>query len=487
MKLSITILIVILGLHQISAKTIRVHPTLNVPSLQSAASVVEPGDTILLLDGNHLTGQFISNFKGTGSNPIWIISENSGKAIFDGGSTAFQLSDAENLIFEGITFKGQTANGVNCDDGGTYETPSKNITFYNCYWESMNATGNNDELKLSGIDSLAIVNCSFKNGSAGGSMIDMVGCHFVSIKESYFYNSGSNSIQAKGGCSDVTISRNKFINGGQRAINIGGSTGLQFFRPLDAKYESKSITVLSNIFVGSDAPIAFVGTIESKVFNNTLINPNRWAVRILQENTSEGFATCSNNEFINNIVVFNNNLREGGTNIGGNTLPATFIYSNNLWFNSDNPNWNSLNNNLTHINTILAKINPIKIEDYHLQVKSEAIGRGLDRSGYLDFYGKQFLKPTSIGAVEYDTVYVSVSEKENLSYLIYPNPALNYLDLEVPNFEPLQKIAIFDNFGRIVITVEQSSSTVQRIEVSSLPPGLYFIQIGEGIRKFIKL
>jgi hypothetical protein len=183
-------------------------------------------------------------------------------------------------------------------------------------------------------------------------------------------------------------------------------------------------------------------------------------------------------------------LREGGTNIGGNTLPETFTYSNNLWYNYENPNWNNLNTNITHINTIISKTEPFKNyqnENYLLHSTSGAIGRGLDRSGFLDFYGKPFLKPTSIGAVEYDTVYVSVREKENLSYLIFPNPALDYIDLEVRNFEPLQKISIFDNFGRIVITVEQSSSTVQRINVSALQAGMYFIKIGEVIKKFIKV
>ena len=92
----------------------------------------------------------------------------------------------------------KTINGVNVDDGGNYDTPTHHIVFRYCQWKDMNATGNNDQLKLSGVDYFQIANCSFENGSSGGSMVDMVGCHNGIFRSNTFNNGGSNSIQAKG-------------------------------------------------------------------------------------------------------------------------------------------------------------------------------------------------------------------------------------------------------------------------------------------------
>ena len=107
-----------------------------------------------------------------------------------------------------IVISGQTGNGMNLDDGGSYESPSNHIRIKNCVFENINATGNNDLLKLSGIDSFWVSHCVFTNGAAGGSGIDMVGCHFGTIEDCSFSQLGSNSIQAKGGSADLMITRN---------------------------------------------------------------------------------------------------------------------------------------------------------------------------------------------------------------------------------------------------------------------------------------
>jgi hypothetical protein len=337
---------------------------------------------------------------------FYFFSNEQNPALFTGGNTAFQLSDVSYLHIKGLSFEAQKTNGVNIDDGGTYESPSHHIIIENCTWYNMNASGNNDELKLSGIDTFWIAGCSFQNGSAGGSLIDMVGCHNGLIRDNTFNNAGSNCIQAKGGTRYITIEKNWFNNGGQRSINIGGSTGLEYFRPLDANYEASDIFVYSNVFIGSVAPIAFVGSVNCKVINNTLINPSRWLVRILQENTNSGFMTCGNNTFANNICYFNNSANnELGINIGGNTAPETFIFTNNLWFNTDNQNWTGPNKNITHINTILNK-DPLfrdRIEtDFNLLDGSPAIAKGMDfEKPESDFVGNIFKGPRSIGAYEY--------------------------------------------------------------------------------------
>lgn len=220
------------------------------------------------------------------------------------------------------------------------------------------STGNNDLLKLSGVDDFEIRNCRFINGSPGGSGIDMVGCHNGLITKCRFENQGSNSIQAKGGTSDIRIEANFFKNGGQRAVNLGGSTGLAFFRQLDARYEAARLKVYSNVFTGSQAAVAFVGCIDSEVVNNTIFLPEKWVIRILQETVDvTRFFPCGNNVLRNNIVYRDDRVSTD-CNIGGNTNQQSFVFSNNLWYNPQNSGWAGPVLPVTESNAVVGK-NPL--------------------------------------------------------------------------------------------------------------------------------
>lgn len=63
----------------------------------------------------------------------------------------------------------------------------------------------------------------------------------------------------KGGCSEILVRGNRLENAGQRAVNIGGSIRpslTSWTRPCS---EAWGIVVEGNLFVGSLAPLAFVG------------------------------------------------------------------------------------------------------------------------------------------------------------------------------------------------------------------------------------
>ncbi len=443
------ITLLILSLNQIYSKTIIVSNDTQVNSLSEAAKNAVPGDTILFKAGDYTGGNYISNLKGTFDNPIYIIAEFSDVSI-KGGSNAWQISDPENIVIQGFTFEGQTSNGVNIDDGGSFDTPAKNIKIYNCVFGNIIATGNNDLLKLSGIDSLVIANCIFANASAGGSMIDMVGCHNVSIQENVFENGGSNAIQAKGATKDVYIERNYFLNCGQRAINIGGSTGLEFFRPQGANYESQNVNAYANVFVGSITPVGFVGTVNSSFINNTIIMPEKWAMRILQENTSEGFLQCSNNSFINNIIYIDKFAANPAINIGPNTMPETFTFSNNLWYNVDNPDWSGPN--LPSIDENIILMNPefvdVMFGSYSLKGSSPAIGKGFDtKYPIYDINSTLYKNPRSLGAIEFQPS--SVSENNHKNYTFNYNRLENHLEIEFENICSSNRIDIIGINGDI--------------------------------------
>lgn len=364
----------------LSANTRHVGAGQTYTTLLQAVAVTVPGDTIMIHEGSYAGGLSIVNLHGTAANPIYIISAPSEKVIFTGGVNAWHMTDAVYVQIEGILFQQQTGNGFNIDDGGSYNTPSHHIVFESCTFRDIKATGNSDLLKMSGVDSFEIKNCTFLNGSTGGSGIDLVGCHEGLISHNRFENQGSNSIQVKGGSKNIRIEANFFKNGGQRTINLGGSTNVRLFRPVDARYEAAALTVYSNLFIGSDAPIAYVGCIQTEVVNNTIFLPKKWVIRILQETVDTSrFYACGNNSFKNNIIYRDSRV-SSDCNIGPNTNPQSFIFSGNLWYHSQNPAWTGPDLPVTDVNGIIGKdplFNDPVSDDFTLKKLSPAQGKGV--------------------------------------------------------------------------------------------------------------
>ena len=388
----------------VDAETYYIGPSESLQSLEQAAPVLLPGDTAIVRNGLYQQREDISNLQGSQFENIVILAESTGQVIYQGGSEAWHLSDCAYLKIIGFVFEGQTANGVNIDDAGSFETPTHHITLRKCIFRDMNASGNNDQLKLSGLDHFTIEFCQFTNGASGGSGIDMVGCHQGVIRGNTFENMGSNAIQAKGGTQYVRIEQNWFQNAGARSLNLGGSTGLAFFRPQDAPFEAADLIVQSNVFIGSDAPIAYVGSTRVVVENNTIIEPEVWIYRILQETVDPSrFVSCGDNVFRNNIVYVDNRLRRD-FNIGGNTRPESFIFENNLWYNQDAPMWLGPANPGTETGSIGGQ-NPmfrnVSTGDYSLILSSPAIGFGKPvNQTRFDYNGKLYAKNPTIGAYE---------------------------------------------------------------------------------------
>ncbi|MBL8005037.1 MAG: T9SS type A sorting domain-containing protein [Candidatus Kapabacteria bacterium] len=451
-------------------------------TIPQALNVVQPGDTVVVYSGTYSGGIFKENLKGTADKWIVLKTAPGEEVIINGGSNAMQLSSFAYLLIDGFTIQGQTANGLNLDDGGTLVTPSHHLILQNCTFLGLNATGNNDQLKMSGIDTFTVTKCKFFNGSPGGSSIDMVGCHVGNFVENYFENAGSNCIQNKGGTSNIFIQRNYMNRGGERALNIGGSTGLQFFRPPGALYEAKQIYVHSNVFVGSTGPISFVGAVDCEVVNNTIINPTRWAIRILQENNEPGFVQCSNNKFINNIVYFTP-TGQPVINIGGNTLPETFQFSHNLWYNPENAQWTP-NTPVNEPGRIIA--NPLFLDSMgRIGMESPAAYAGfLVNLPNMDFTGNTFWKiEHPIGAFQ-PPHHLSVKEERELG-LCYPNPTNAALTIESLHLQD-EYVEIISITGEKVYSVNVKSGST--ISVNHLSNGVYTIRNKEGklLSRFVK-
>lgn len=452
--------------------------------LNEAFIIAAPGDSIICHDLIIQGGLSVSNLSGTTGKWIYILAANGKTVTIQGGSNSIQFSDCSYVQIEGFTIQGQTGNGMNIDDAGTLNSPTHHIKIKDCIFQNINATGNNDLLKLSGLDHFEIISCIFKNGAAGGSAIDMVGCHSGVIAENYFENMGSNSIQAKGGTSGIQILRNRFENGGARALNLGGSTGLSFFRPQNATSEAENIQVIANVIKGSEAAVAFVGCREVKVSNNTIFFPKKWVIRILQETVDVSrFLPCGNNSFYNNIVVINNDVNTE-VNIGPDTAPATFSFTKNLWYKTTNISWQGPN---LPGNVSGQIIKDPKFEvgsNVVLSADSPAIGAGQSYTFPAnDIFGNVFSNPPSIGAYEAKP-FVSSTETEIFYANIYPNPFDELLNVEFSD-DGIRNISIINLDGKIVKNVI-SQSKDSAIDARDLEPGMYLISITQNSLQMIK-
>ncbi len=473
MRTLLTIISLLFLLSSLQGSTLHVGSGQPYATLSQAAAVAVPGDTILIHAGVYSGGIFISQLQGTARAWITILAVPGEEVIFQGGTNAWQFSDAAYLLIRGITVQQQIGNGMNFDDGGSYETPAHHIIWEHCTFRDMNASGNNDLLKMSGVDHFEIRYCLFLNGAGGGSGIDMVGCHHGVIRHNHFENMGSNAIQAKGGTSHIRIEGNYFKNAGQRSLNLGGSTGLAFFRPIDAPFEASDLKVYSNIFIGSMAPVAFVGCINSEVVNNTIWLPERWALRILQETVDETrFPPCGFNTFRNNIVCIDQRVT-GVCNIGPNTASETFTFSNNLWFHIDNAGWTGPvlpvedTDQLVNMDPLLT--DP-ENEDFSIAAQSPAIGAGYPvTSPERDFEDQLFLLPRSVGAIEGGVATGDHIPEIPMSarVRIWPNPANDHIIIDLSGLiELILQVQFYTLDGKLLKSVEVTDAATDQIEVN---------------------
>jgi hypothetical protein len=315
--------------------------------LRAALRDAKPGTRIVLAGGSYTGEIHAANLKGERDKPIVIAAADSKEPpVFTGGKTGIHLSNPSYVELNGLAFRGQSANGLNIDDGGKEEDWATGITLNGLSFHDIGSRGNEDAIKLSGVGRFRVTNCVIERwGTGGGSGIDMVGCHRGLIERNTLRHDGapnSTGIQCKGGSGSITIRSNHFYNAGGRGVNIGGSTGLQYFRPKlkegEEHAEARDITVENNRFVGGMAAVAFVGVDGAFVRFNTIENPERWALRILQETKAPGFVPSRNGEFVGNLVIFDSaHWSEGGVNIGSGTAPETFKFVRNWWYCTDRP------------------------------------------------------------------------------------------------------------------------------------------------------
>lgn len=300
----------------------------SLPSLQNGARLkIGPGE----YPGN-LSVRHVENLTVEALDP-------QNPPLFKGGGSAWHFSRCPHLTLRNLRVDGQSGNGLNLDDGGQLDSPISGITLEGIEVSNIGPQGNCDGIKCSGLSDATIRKCTVTGW--GGQAIDLVGCHHVLVSECKFVGkpgfSATAGVQTKGGSSEIVVEKSRFVDAGQRPLNVGGSTGLAFFRPQSAKQEASQIVVRDNVIEGGLCAAAFVGVDGAQFHGNTILYPKRWVFRILQETTDARFVPCRQVEIRDNRIVFRRAEIPIEINIGGGTAAETFRFANNRWFAEDRP------------------------------------------------------------------------------------------------------------------------------------------------------
>ncbi len=340
MKTSLLALVLIVPLAGVLQAAPDVVNVADDATLKAALAKARPGTQVRIAAGRYRPGVWVENLSGTAESPIVIAGQDAEHPpLFEGGAVAWHLSGCSYVTLRDLDVRGQSGNGINIDNGGQPDKPSHGIAVERIRVSDIGPKGNHDPIKLSGLDDFVVRDCVVTGWA--GQAVDMVGCHRGLIEGCQFLEksgfSPDSGPQCKGGTSQVVIRRCLFQNAGTRGVNIGGSTGLNYFRPPDAKYEAKDILVEGCTLVGSQAPLAFVGVDGAVAEYNTIYHPGKWVLRILQETNEPGFVPCRNGRFEHNLIVFRRAEVQVLANIGPGTRPETFTFANNLWFCEDRP------------------------------------------------------------------------------------------------------------------------------------------------------
>lgn len=89
--------------------------------------------------------------------------------------------------------------------------------------------------------------------------------------------------------------------------------------------------------------------------------------------------------------------------------------------------------------------------------------------------GQTFCSPVISGVENYS----------NLDFEVYPNPASDFLNVNVTTNTDGSEISIFDIYGRLIIS-QLTNEGNNQINISDLSSGVYNIKVGNKFSKFIK-
>ena len=274
----------------------------------------------------------------------------------------------------------------------------------------------------------------------------------------------------------ATITNNTITN--NRAYYYGGGI---------CNYGTATITnnIITNNRADDGGGIRNYGT--ATITNNTITNNRAYYYGGGIDNN--GTATITNNIITNNEAYYGggiDNYYYGTATITNNTIidstPSTiFIRSSSITLN-----YNNLNNlnptGYTVYNNTPDTINARN--NYWYTIDTSVINQKI-----YDFWddftlGEVFYQPfltEPIGVEEKEFVLPS----EENDFIVYPNPARSYFTIYLPQSANPLTIKLIDVSGKTIKKITPASKREIKIFLKGINSGIYFLQVGTKIKKFL--
>ena len=288
-----------------------------------------PGDTIRVMPGSYNSRLWVSGVHGLPGNMINIIAHDpANRPVFSSDAPAcFTLNDCSYIMVDGIIAE---HGGTPTQDANNIEFPNSNhMIIKNSVSRDMDHDGNSDAYKFAQSNNILMYNCVAENWADGGAGVDgMVSNSSLFMRNTITFPTlpdyaGAIGIMPKGGAYHHGMYKNHFIDGSSRAICFGGSGGAVGPEIYDS-------VAMGNLIEAGEAAVAYVSSEECEFSYNTVINPEKYVMRILKEG-AVGASDCT---FKRNIIEYGNVTVQ---NIGSGNDPASFTYQENYWYKWTNP------------------------------------------------------------------------------------------------------------------------------------------------------
>jgi len=303
----------------------------NVSQLRDALNAADPGDRIYMAPGSYTGRLWVTDVHGTADDMIEVVAlDPTNRPVFTSDDAAcFTLYNCSYVLVDGLIAE---HGGTPTQDANNIEFPhGSHMVLKNALSRDLDHDGNSDGVKFARSDNVLMYNCTVASWADGGSANDqMVSRNSLMMRNLITFpdmtpNAGANGTQPKGDSYRNGYYKNVFLDGSSRCIQFGGAGGVD-------GWEGHDMVAMGNVIDGGEAAAAYVSCQTCELSYNTIVDPTKWVMRILNEG---GWAETGTNTFKRNLVVYG--PLSSIQNVGSGTRPETFTYAENYWYNRLDP------------------------------------------------------------------------------------------------------------------------------------------------------
>jgi hypothetical protein len=307
------------------------------PTLGEAFADARAGDHILLESGTHLqSGNLAISRSGTPASWIQIKAAPDAGPIIDLNSAGeFRISGSY-ISLQDVDIRNGGGNNLHIapDTTDVHHVHVADTVIHDLAWGPGAAIKINRNNPAGAAVGTICLEGNDVSEAISNAIIDGVGVDGAVVIGNDIHDNavGSHGIFFKGGSADILIEGN-VIRGirGNAALQLGGSTGAQFWNPLYPAWEGVDQTARNNVITDfDDSAVEIRGVDGVSVYNNTIVTQSSFAIFRLQvgNNASGGSSGNDNVHISSNLVIGTGGDPQYARNDGGS---ASVVFGPQLW------------------------------------------------------------------------------------------------------------------------------------------------------------